>query len=138
MLYKGDIRQDEQNIVIGLRRLKVLKLNGLSKITDHPLSKIVETSEYLEHLEVARCEALTGNAMKILIQKCPKLKLVDMNGVKELTYTILDEIRTMCPELMVKRYRDQVADPKDTGLRVPLPVKNDKKKKKKKKGKKKK
>ena len=124
--------------MIGLRRLKVLKLNGLAKISDHPLSKVVETSEYLEHLEVARCEGLTGNAMKILIQKTPKLKFVDMNGVKELTYTILDEIRTLKPDLMVKRYKEQVANPKDPGLRVPLPVKKDKKKKKKKGGKKKK
>jgi len=69
VLYKGDIKQDDTNIIVGLQRLKVLKLNGLSKISDHPLSKLVEMADGLSHLEVARCEALTGNAMKILLTK---------------------------------------------------------------------
>lgn len=116
----------------------MLKLNGLSKISDHPLSKLVEMAEGMSHLEVARCEALTGNAMKILLTKNTQLKFVDMNGVKELTYTIWDDLKTVRPDLMVKRFKEQTADVKDTGLRVPLPLKKDKKKKKKKGGKKKK
>lgn len=124
--------------MVGLRRLKVLKLNGLTKITDHPLSKIVDAAENLSHLEVARCEGLTGNAMKILLLKKPSIKFVDMNGVKELKYDIWDEIKTARPDLVVKRFNEQTADPKDPGLRVPLPLKKDKKKKKKKGGKKKK
>ena len=44
--------------------------------------------------------------MKIMIIKKPSLVFVDMNGIKELTFTILDEIRTAKPNLMVKRYNE--------------------------------
>lgn len=50
----------------------------------------------------------------------------------------MDELRQLKPNLFVKKFKDQVADPKDNGLRVPLVVVKKSKKKKKKGGKKKK
>jgi len=63
---------------------------------------------------------------------------VDLNGIPAITYPIFEELKELRPELMIKRYANQVADPKDNGLRVPRRLIKKKKKKGKKKGKKKK
>jgi hypothetical protein len=139
ILPKGDAKFEDQTVVVGLKRLRIIRLNGLSKITDHPLLKLCEQAPDLEQLEVSRCETLTDFSIQSIIRNCANLKFIDINGIPAFKYSVLDEMRTVNPNLCVRRYHDQEVDLKDNGLRVPLIVKNDKKKKKKKgKGKKKK
>lgn len=59
-LPKGDVKNEQgHSQVIGLAKLKVAKLSGLTKLGDHTLMKIVNSSACLEHLELTKCEALT-------------------------------------------------------------------------------
>lgn len=51
---------------------------------------------------------------------------------------MLEQLKNVKPELLIRRFLYQVVDPKDNGLRVPRRVVDKKKKKKKKGGKKKK
>jgi hypothetical protein len=51
---------------------------------------------------------------------------------------VIEELKNIKPELLIRRYIYQTADPKDNGLRVPRRIIDKKKKKKKKKGGKKK
>jgi len=55
-----------------------------------------------------------------------------------LTNPVLEALRQLKPDLLMRRYKTQTADPKDNGLRVPRRIIDKKKKKKKKKGGKKK
>lgn len=120
--------------VIGLPKLRILKLGGLPKITDHPLLKLTQSSRVLEHLELANCALLTEYSIENIIKATPSLKLLDLNGIPAITQAKLDELRLVKGDLLIKRYLYQNVDPKDNGLRVPRRVADKKKKKKGKKG----
>lgn len=70
--------------------MKVLKLNGLNKISDHPLLKICTSSNVLEHLELARCEAITEYSIDMIMKTIATLKFIDINFIPALTPTILE------------------------------------------------
>ncbi len=118
----------------GLPHLRILKLSGLSKITDHPLIKLAQTSKVLEHLEICKCELITEYSIDNIIKGSPSLKYLDLNGIPAITPQVLDTIKTFKPDLLIRRYLYQNVDPKDNGLRVPRRVADKKKKKKGKKG----
>ena len=128
----------KQEKVCGLPRLMVLKLNGLVEMGDQPLMQAADTFTRVEVLELARCEKVTETSVEKVLKCMPALKLVDLNLV-EVKGEWLDELRAN-PKfgVTIKRFTVQTVDPKDTGLRVPLPVKKKEKAKKKKGGKKKK
>jgi hypothetical protein len=70
LLPKGEVKNEELRImeVIGLPRLRILKLSGLVKITDHPLLKLSQTSKVLEHLELTNCALLTEYSIDNIIK----------------------------------------------------------------------
>jgi len=113
-------------------------LNQLPKMTDMSLIGLCQGSPVIEHVEVNKCTGLTDYSIGVLIRQCPTLKFIDINFIPGFKYQILDELRNLKPELLIRRYATQEVNPKDTGLRVPLRIVSKKKKKKKKKGKKKK
>lgn len=63
LLPKGSVKQEEATVVVGLKKLKYIKLNGLVKITDHPLMKLCEQAPELESLEISKCEGITEFAI---------------------------------------------------------------------------
>ena len=113
-------------------------MNGLVKVSDHPLLKLVASSLVIEHLELTKCDALTEYSIDMIMRNTPTLKFLDINHIPALTNPILDQLRQVRPDLLMKRFQHQVVDPKDNGLRVPWKIVDKKKKKKKKKGGKKK
>jgi len=133
LLPKGEIKNEELRTVevIGLPNLRVAKLGGLVKMTDHGLMKLTQTSKVLEHLEVTKCELLTEYSLDNIIKGTSSLKFLDLNGIPAITQPILDNLRQIKPDLLIKRYMFQNVDPKDNGLRVPRRVVDKKKKKKK-------
>ena len=136
LLPKGEVKNEELRVmeVIGLHKLKILKLGGLVKVTDHPLLKLTQTSHVLEHLELTNCALLTEYSIENLIKQTPTLHLLDLNGIPVITQPKLEELRLIKGDLLIKRYLYQNVDPKDNGLRVPRRVADKKKKKKGKKG----
>jgi hypothetical protein len=71
--------------VHGLPKLRRLKLSGLSKITDHPLLKLTQTTKVLEHLEICKCELITDYSIDNIIKGSPNLKYLDLNGIPAIT-----------------------------------------------------
>ena len=114
--------------------LRILKLSGLGKITDHPLIKLTQTSKVLEHLEICKCELVTEYSIDNIIKGSPALKYLDLNGIPAITPQILDTLKAIKGDLLIRRFLYQNVDPKDNGLRVPRRVADKKKKKKGKKG----
>lgn len=111
------------------------------QITDHCLFTLCKIAPNIEHLELTKCDKLTEQGVLQTLLKNPKqrLEFLDVNYIPSLTYTILDQIRQEFPNLLIRRFKDNDIDTKDSGLRVPRMLLNAKKKKKKKgKGKKKK
>ena len=132
-LPKGETKDEQGKTleVIGLPRLRVLKLNGLVKTTDHSLLKLCQTSRVLEHLELTRCELITEYSIDGIIKGCTNLVFLDLNGIPAVTPAQLEAFRQLRPELMIRRYLYQNIDPKDNDLRVPRRLMGEKKKKKK-------
>jgi hypothetical protein len=117
-----------------LPHLRILKISGLSKITDHPLIKLTQTSKVLEHLEICKCELLTEYSIDNIIKGTPTLKYLDLNGIPAISPQVLDVLKTIKGDLLIRRFLYQNVDPKDNGLRVPRRIADKKKKKKGKKG----
>jgi len=70
ILPKGELKNEEtrSSELIGLPKLKVIKLGGLVKITDHAVMKLVATSKHIEHIELTKCEALTEYSIDHIIK----------------------------------------------------------------------
>ena len=111
-------------------------LNGMN--FDSAIIKFVASLPNLEHLEVNNCTGFIDSTFKEILTQSKSLKFLDLNGIPAITYPIFEELKELRPDLMIKRYAYQVADPKDNGLRVPRRLIAKKKKSKKKKSKKKK
>ena len=114
--------------------LRILKLSGLRKNTDNPLINLTPNSKVLEHLEICKCELLTEYFIDNIIKGTPTLKYLDLNGIPAITPQVLDVLKTIKGNLLIRRFLYQNVDPKDNGLRVPRRIADKKKKKKGKKG----
>lgn len=132
-LPKGEIKDDHGKTleVIGLPRLRVLKLCGITKVTDHSLMKLCQTTRVLEHLELTKCELITEYSIDAILKGNTSLVFLDLNGIPAITQPTLDNLRLIRPDLMIRRYMFQNIDPKDNDLRVPRRLMGEKKKKKK-------
>lgn len=137
-LASGSIIVEEKPVVIGLKKLKILKLNSLDMINDGSLVRLLKLSDSVTHLEVSSCTGLTEYFFMQIPQTCPQLEFIDMNMIKCMTPKLFDEFKENNPKLNIRRFVNQIADVKDNGLRRPLLLKSTKPKKKKKKGGKKK
>lgn len=92
LLAKGEIKQEggAPSIIVGLQKLRILKLNGLVKISDHQLLKVCLSSHVLEHLELTKCENLTEYSIDMLIKQMPTLKFIDINSIPAITPIVLE------------------------------------------------
>jgi hypothetical protein len=73
-----------------------------------------------------------------IANKNKTLQFIDFNYIPDLKYAFFDELRERFPDLLIRRFKHQETDKKDTGMRVPRRIIEKKKKKGKKKGGKKK
>ena len=77
---------------------------------------------------------LTEYSIDNIIRNSTSLKFIDLNSIPAITPAVLENLRNIKPELLIRRFYQQVIDPKDNGLRIPRRVIDGKKKKGKKKG----
>ena len=117
--------------VIGLQKLRIAKFCGIVKMSDHSLMKLVASSQAMEHLELTKCESLTEYSIDHIIRTCSTLKFIDLNSIPAITPAVLEQLKQIKPELLIRRFLYQVVDVKDNGLRVPRRIVDKKKKKKK-------
>lgn len=87
LLPKGEMKNEELRVMelIGLPKLRILKLGGMIKISDHPLLKLAQTSRVLEHLELTNCALLTEYSIENIIKQTPSLRFLDLNGIPAIT-----------------------------------------------------
>jgi len=138
-LCTGSIPGEEKPIIVGLKNLRILKLNHLDLINDSGLIRLLKTSDQVTHLEVSTCISLTEYFFSQIKQVAPSLQFIDMNLIVSMVPKLFDEFKEQNPSLNIRMFQHQMVDPKDNGLRRPLKIKGKKPKKgKKKKGKKKK
>lgn len=95
LLPKGELKDHHGKTieVVGLQKLRLAKLNGLTKLTDHSVIKLAATSKVLEHLELTKCEQLTEYAIDSIIKQNGSLVFLDLNGIPAITQPILDGLR---------------------------------------------
>ena len=90
--------------VIGLQNLRIVKLNGLSKITNNSLIALCKGLQFLEHLELARCDSITEFSVNTIIASLNSLQFIDLNFIPAITPKELEEIRKVKPNLLIRRY----------------------------------
>ena len=93
--------------------------------------KLCSSSHVMEHLELTKCEGLTEYSIDNIIKSSNTLKFLDLNNIPAITPQVLEQLRLIKPDLLIRRYLYQVVDVKDNGLRVPRRIVDKKKKKKK-------
>ena len=49
---KSEIIVDKEPVITGLKHVMILKLNGMSKLTDHGLTKFSAVAKEIEYLEI--------------------------------------------------------------------------------------
>jgi hypothetical protein len=95
-------------------------------IGDMALVDVLKVTQAIEHLEVTKCERITEFSINKVLELCPNIKFLDVNGIPVVSYAMLDEIMKAHPQLLMKRHKYQDQDfKKDNGLRIPrlLPAK---------------
>jgi hypothetical protein len=137
-LASGTIQEEEKPVLVGLKKLKILKFNNLDMINDSGLMRLLKMSEYVTHLEISAWINLTEYFFASIGQIAPNLQFLDMNMIVSMTPKLFEEFKENNPNLTIRRFMYQNVDVKDNGLRRPLKLKGKKPKKAKKKGKKKK
>jgi hypothetical protein len=87
MLPKGEIKDEHGKVVevVGLPKLRLIKLNGLVKVTDHSIMKLFPTTKVLEHFELTKCELLTEYSIEAVIKGSPSLVFLDLNSIPAVT-----------------------------------------------------
>ena len=101
------------------------------------MNYLVKLAPNIEHLELNRL-TINDFGLKSVVKDFTRLRFVDFNGIKDVTYPLLDEFKKERPDLLIRQWRMKKHDKKDNELRVPWRVVEKKKKKAKKGGKKKK
>lgn len=106
LLPRGELKDHHGKTieVVGLQKLRLAKLNGLIKITDHSVIKLAATSKVLEHLELTRCELLTEYAIESVIKQNGSLVFLDLNGIPAIAQPALDNLRLLKGDLLIRRY----------------------------------
>jgi hypothetical protein len=68
-----------------------------------------------------------------VLRQVASLKFIDLNGIPAITNPIMEQLKLIRPDLLIRRFLHHSVDITDNGLRVPRQI-VDKKTKKKKKG----
>ena len=127
---------EEKGVEQGVLGLRKLKLSGVDKITDHPISKFCCRNRGLEVIELCKCSGLTLSSIEQIVKTLNCLKVLNVNMIPKLNLNSLKDILEQKPWLKVIQFAIKSVNIKDNGLRIPLPPKSDKKIKRKTKGKK--
>lgn len=106
VLPRGELKDHHGKVieVVGLPKLRLVKLCSLSKLTDHSVMKLALTTKVLEHFELTRCELLTEYSIEAIIKGNQTLTFLDLNGIPAITQPVLDNLRQIKPELLIRRY----------------------------------
>lgn len=70
--------------------MRIIKLNGLAKMTDHSVMKLCHASNVLEHLELTKCESITEYSIDTIIKQTTTLKFIDLNSIPAITPQVLE------------------------------------------------
>ena len=108
-----------------------LKLIGLTKITDEPVTRFCCRNRGLETLEICKCKGITIACIENIIKTLFCLKRIKINRIPKIKLSTIKETLASKPNLQVFQFGLRNVSMRDNGLRVPLPPKPKKKKKKK-------
>lgn len=122
---------EEKGVELGVLGLKHLRLNGISKITDHPTGKLCCRNRSLETIELCKCTGLTIISIEQIVRSLNNLKILNVNMIPKLNLKPIKDVLEQKPWLQVLQFAAKLADVRDNGLRVPLPQRESSKKQKK-------
>jgi len=107
-------------------------------INDQSVLKVCSMTKALEHLELTGCEKLSEYQLTNIVREYPALKFLELSHIPVVNAAFYENLKTIRPELLGRRFKQSDIDLKDNMLRVPLRIaekgkaKKGKKKKKKK------
>ncbi|CAK85793.1 unnamed protein product (macronuclear) [Paramecium tetraurelia] len=105
-----------------LHKLKQLKLGGIQYLADNTLVYIAQSCNKLEMLELNNCSKLGEQGLEGILKALPHLQVISINFTPEIQDPFLQEKRNEYPKVNIIRTINKMTDPKDDGLRMPLPL----------------
>lgn len=91
-LSNAGITYGNETVKPGLQYCHTLKLSGAS-IGDATLPILLRTMPNLEHLEIIKCEQVGEFGISTIIEKCPKLRYLDIAKIPIINYQFLDDLK---------------------------------------------
>lgn len=76
-----------------MKTLRTLELNQMERITDGFLIEMTSKLPDLEELSLARCAQLSDVAIRVTLENCQKLRVIDFSDLHQLTETCFEPIQ---------------------------------------------
>jgi hypothetical protein len=101
-LQKGEKILQIDPVLIGLKHIKHLKLNGLDSIGDQSLIKLCTVcAPCISELELNKCENLSDFGIDNLLKKMKFLKRIHINGITQLKIEHIEDWRLNFPNIEI-------------------------------------
>jgi F-box and leucine-rich repeat protein GRR1 len=79
------INDGSMDPLVRCTRLERLTLTNCSRLTDHPLVKILENNQRIQALDLSQLESITDKSMQTVADNCPRLQGLNIAGCKLIT-----------------------------------------------------
>lgn len=83
------------------KKLKLLNLVGLKKITSKGVTSIADNCPELVTLNLSKCELITNKGIERIALKCSKLQALNLSGLNKLDEKPLCTLTNNCPYLLM-------------------------------------
>ncbi|CAL4068388.1 unnamed protein product, partial [Meganyctiphanes norvegica] len=98
----GVITEGLGELVRGCPHLKRLYLTALRTLTDHDLSHLSGTAHNLQQLDLMGTRNITPDAVLKLLQKCPKLQLLDISFCEQIHSSFVNQWKNQFSKVSLK------------------------------------
>lgn len=103
-----------------LRNLEVLKLGGLSTISESSLITLITKAPNLKLLDLNGLDKLTDYALNLIVKSLPNLENLLINFTPNVSQTVIEDLKQIKPKINIIRNINGYSNPADDGLRMPL------------------
>ena len=98
----NEIQVENKGSHVGLKKLVTVKMGNCGKVTETTIiNYIIKMAPNLEHLELARLN-INDFGLNAIIKELTKLRFIDLNGIKDVNYKLLDEFKKERPDLLIR------------------------------------
>jgi len=103
-----------------LKHLEILKLGGLSSISEASIFTLINKVPNLKLLDLNSLDKLSDYSITAIVKTLTNLENLLINFTPNVSQTVIDDLRIAKPKVNIVRNLNAMSNPKDDGLRMPL------------------